>query len=89
MTNNNYSTHLSSYRESAALQQLLEAIDSTASIERFNDDVLHDQFTITIGGQQIAFFFGGPQIAALHAFVRHIANENLYTVDLNRSTVTE
>lgn len=90
MKNKNYSTRLSTYDEANALQQLLETINEATSNERFEryeDDVMQDEIVISIAGKQTAFYLGGPQIAALHAFVDHIADENCYIVDYTDSTV--
>ena len=90
MSNKNYSTHLSTYNESEALQQLLVALHDALSDERFEQheqDVMNDQFTITVNGVQTAFYLGGPQAEGLYAFVKHIAYENFYEVDLNKCTV--
>lgn len=93
MTNKHYNAGLNSYNEAEALQQLLRAANDTldAEVERLDtnaDDALIDQFTITIGGVQTAFFLGGPQIEALYRFIKHIADENFYDVDIDNGTVT-
>jgi uncharacterized membrane protein len=80
------------YNEAAALQQLLQSID--AALEDSNERIeqLEDysgQFTININGQSIAFLLGGPQVAALQAFVSHVADENFYDVDFAECTVIE
>lgn len=90
--NNQYSTHLDSYKESKALQQLLEA--ASAALENQNrafdsDNDYIDEFTITINGVQTAFMLGGPQFDALLDFVSHISNENFYAVDFDKNTVEE
>ena len=94
MTNNTYNANLSGYKESAALQRLLEAVDIALhdQNERFESDDadwLNDQIIISIAGVQTAFYLGGPQVDAIYAFVQHIADENGYEVDINRNTVTE
>lgn len=92
-TNKQYDASMETYRESAALQQLLEAIDSAAQADSNRSDEANEficsQFTITVGGVQTAFWLGGPQIDALCDFVRHIAAENFYTVDLINNIVSE
>jgi hypothetical protein len=82
------------YNEAEALQQLLQAAD--AQLEAANalrdddqDTTALQQFSISIGGQSIAFLLGGPQAAALEAFVQHVSCENLYLVDAQQLTVTE
>jgi hypothetical protein len=90
MSNKNYSTHLSTYKEADALQQLIVALNDALSDERFEQhekDVMNDQFTITVNGVQTAFYLGGPQAEGLFAFVKHIADENFYEVDINKGTV--
>ena len=90
--NKHYRTGLSTYKESEALQQLMQTIDTALSDERFKqseDDVMSDEILITIGGTQTAFYLGGPQVDGLMAFIDHIANENCYEVDFKNSTVVE
>lgn len=90
--NKNYTTHLNSYDEAAALQQLLQAANAMLEAEnqRFDadsDDVCCDEFTITVAGIQTAFIAGAPQYEALMQFIQHIAAENMYDVDFDKQTV--
>ena len=92
MNNTSYSVRLKEYKESAALQQLLQAADEAASnfLDHFIEDADYfDEFTITINGVTTAFVLGGPQYDALLAFVCHIADENGYSVDCAKSIVEE
>lgn len=102
MTNNQFNTQLTSYNEANALQQLLkaanqtfdemnrqyEAAEAAEDFSRSEALVSDFQFTITVGGIQTAFILGCPQFEALLAFINHIAGENLYSVDIDNSTVT-
>jgi len=95
--NNQYTVAHNNYNEAAALQQLLEATDATLhewnemaeeALQRKEDfDVA--EFTITVGGVQTAFILGGPQVEALYRFVKHIAAENMYYVDVHTQTVED
>ena len=92
--NKNYSTHLNSYSEAAALQQLLQAANAALDaenqrIEADSDDAYREQFTITIAGVQTAFILGGPQYQALTEFIQSIAAENFYAVDFDNATVKD
>lgn len=92
MNNKQYTTHLSTYNEAEALEQLLKAAASAvekvskAFDENRNSDADVD-FTITIDGVQTAFICGGPQIEALYSFIKHVASENWYEVDFHERTV--
>lgn len=91
MTNKYYRTQLSTYKESEALQQLLDAINDAISnerLEQLEDDVMNDEFVIIVNGVQTAFYLGGPQVEGLYAFMQHIASENFYTVDINNGNIT-
>lgn len=85
-------THRDDYREWRAIDQLLRAIDVAVT-----DDCQHtdnntngsDQFFIMIGGQQIAFSIGGPQLEGLCQFIQQIADENFYEVDFKQNAVTD
>ena len=85
-------THRDDYREWRAVDQLLQAIDIAS-----DDDIQHTdnatngsgQFFITIGGQQIAFRLGGPQLEGLYEFIKQLADENMYNVDIERHAVTD
>lgn len=88
--NEQYSTALNTYKESAALQQLLEA--THYAVTSLNDafdagQERYDELTITVAGIQTAFILGGPQAEAIYRFVEQIADENLYEVDLENSKV--
>jgi len=86
-------TQHQNYRESAALQTLLEAL--SAALEDSNNhfdetgDWLDPTITITVGGISTAFYLGGPQAQAICKFVESIAEENGYDVDFKNDTVTE
>lgn len=87
--------HHPDYKEPAALQELIRAIDKTLIeadkryTETANYDYLDIEFTINIGGQSIAFVLGGPQCQALNDFVTCIADENSYVINRQGNTVTE
>lgn len=94
--NTQYTIARRTYNEAEALKQLLEATDAAlndwleeveASADRDDDVVDVSEFTITVGGVQTAFVLGGPQVAALHQFVKHIASEKTYYVDISTNTV--
>lgn len=92
--NKNYSTHLSSYSEAAALQQLMQAAADAIDAEnqRFEADsnnIVFEEFTITVAGVQTAFILGGVQYQALVEFVKSIADENFYAVDFDKQTVED
>lgn len=86
--------HHPEYKESEALQQLLQAAarqidDDNYLCETNEKDFEISQMTINVGGQSIAIIVGGPQYSALIGFVESIAAENGYVVDVNNSTVEE
>ena len=90
--NKQHNTYLNEYNEAAALQQLLQALHSALDTQnkKFESDSEDlDQFTITVGGVQTAFYLGGPQSEAIYKFVQHVANENFYEVDIHNATVSE
>lgn len=92
--NTQYNTQLATYKESKALEQLLQAADEAMAEQIKRDERQKwydktDQFTITIGGVQTAFTLGGPQLDGLYAFVDYIAKENGYEVDFDCCTVKE
>lgn len=92
MTNKNYNTHLNSYNEAEALDQLIKAAHSLMtkvadSFESADDSAENYEFTITVDGIQTAFYAGGPQIEALYSFIKHIADENFYYVDFDKMSV--
>lgn len=80
------------YKEAEALHQLLQAAsmqleDSSKLLDTCAD--VDSQFTITVGGQSVAFTLGGPQFQALFEFAKSIAAENGYAVDNYTLAVTE
>lgn len=98
---NLHTTFSNSYNEAEALQQLLRIATETLSdiddnivsmcdhgdtMESTDLDVV-DEFYITVGGVQTAFYMGPAQYEALCAFIRHLAHENLYEVDFGNYTV--
>lgn len=98
---NLHTTFSKSYNEAEALQQLLRIATETLSdlsdnidkmcdngetIESTDLDVV-DEFYITVGGVQIAFYMGPAQCEALYAFIKHLAGENLYEVNFDDCTV--
>ena len=86
-------TRHQNYKESAALQVLLEAL--SAALEDSNDyfdetdEWLDPDITITVGGISTAFYLGGPQTQAICMFIESIAEENGYEVDFKNNTVIE
>ena len=92
MTNKNYCTNLPGYNEAEALQQLLQAASSALDkqCKSFEAGIDSDEeFTITVNGVQTAFYLGGPQFDALIKFIKSIAAENFYSVDVDKHTVVE
>lgn len=98
---NLHTTFSNSYNEAEALQQLLQTTTETLShlddnivkmcdngetVESTDLDVV-DEFYITVGGIQTAFYIGPAQYEALCAFIRHLAGENLYEVNFDDCTV--
>jgi hypothetical protein len=77
------------YSEPAALQQLLINIDEAVNDDAVLDEEVCSDIQIIVGGQQVAFYLGGPQQEALYAFINHIADENAYAVDIIHNTVTQ
>lgn len=79
------------YREWCAVDQLLKAIDTAADdcAQRIETNGDFEQFFITVGGQQIAFRLGGPQIDGLCQFIKWLADENMYDVDFKQNAVTD
>lgn len=83
------------YSESLALTHLLDIIDDTVGnmndqFDHTNDsEYMTEEIRITIGGRSVALLLGGPQIAALHNMIEHIALENGYIVDHFNNEVTD
>lgn len=65
---------------------LLKALHKQAELD-LKEDISSD-ITIIIGDTVVKFSLGGPQIDAVHAFINHLAAENLHNVDIENSTVT-
>lgn len=98
---NLHTTFSKSYNEAEALQQLLRIATETLSdlsenIDKMWDDGetmeyadldVSDEFYITVGGVQTAFYMGPAQYEALRAFIDHLASENLYEVNFDNCTV--
>ena len=86
-------TRHQNYKESAALQNLLEALSTALkdANDYFDetDEWLDTDITITVGGISTAFYLGGPQTQAICKFVESIAEENGYCVDFKNDIVTE
>lgn len=85
-------TYMPGYNEAFALQRLLVHIDEAMArqLPLLDDDsakIDTEQFTITVNGCSVAFYLGGPQTDALYSFVKHIADENMYDVDIDARTV--
>lgn len=74
------------YSEAYALDTLMHE-SSTALVEdtvRFEEGrVDNATFSININGVSIEFILGAPQYAALCQFIIHIAEENLYRVEID------
>lgn len=84
--------HRDDYKEWRAIDQLLKAmhVATTDDTQHFvNGTNGSRQFFISIGGQQIAFGLGGPQLEGLYQFIKQIAAENFYEVDFEQNAVTD
>lgn len=80
------------YSEAKALENLLRASfdafeNLLARMEAGVDDGVYDQIIITVNGVASSFMLGAPQYEALHAFIEHLAGENLHCVDYTNNTV--
>lgn len=80
------------YNELDALQELFTATeellaDSVVYLEQGED--YEGDIMITVGGKTFAFYAGGVQATAVHAFIESIADENGYEVDYTTVTVRE
>ena len=82
------------YKESEALQRLLESLDAALAEQnaRFDDADIspsYDQIVISVGGESIAFLLGGPQTQGINEFVESIAADNGYAFNFHNQTVVE
>lgn len=83
------------YNEAEALQEMYLALCKQAEetnrlIEAGEEPAMYlKQFTITVDGEEFAFINGGPQLAAIECFIKHLAYENFYYVELESGIVTD
>lgn len=70
------------YDEELALKKLYEHTEKAIAYmqDRLEEDdtECYDHITIIVGGHAHEFILGGPQVAALHCFIEHMCEENLY-----------
>lgn len=70
------------YDEELAVRMLYlhteEALGAMQDRLEKDDTECFDHITIIVGGHAHEFILGGPQTAALHCFIEHICEENLY-----------
>lgn len=74
------------YEEAEALNALQFALNRAVKIEtalsdESGDNEFPQQFMISIAGLSIAFYTGAPQIDALRAFIKTLAEDNMYSKD--------